>query len=257
MTHIEHVGERKTCKRGCVRARRHLPTCDGIEGHHDACRGCLPRDAEHGFLCYGCHKRLVDFLTNAGYQMELLALMSGHKGQGELTAETQARITTTWRTDSNQVLRTLYAKATTTAVTASEPYRIAVADAEEAIKDRLGMWVIHLVNDYAIRAPEADTVKAYATWLLRHIERLEHREAIGDELEDLSEIMSTAHGLAPWRESVTRLRGIPCPECHTTALVLIESESDVTCLRCKATMTHERYGIWTKILADEHKERAG
>lgn len=242
------MSEHRTCARGCVVARRHAGCPDP-----DECRGCLPRVAEFGYLCYGCHRRLLNLLENAGYQVDLLRLMSGLKGEHELTAVTQARLGTGWRLDNDAPWHTLYAKSGTLAAHQAEPVRLACIDSERQIEDRLMLWAVHLVNDYAMAGPEPG-VAEHAAWLVRQVERLEWREAIGDELEEWCEVMSQAHTLAPWREQVARLRGIPCPECHATTLAMFGGDSDVTCLRCEATMSHARYDIWTRILADKQRK---
>ena len=242
----------RTCARGCTVARRHLADCED----QDTCRGCQPRTAEYGDLCFGCYKRLLNLLDVAAGQMTLLDVMAGLKGEVELTAMTTAKIRTAWRTDSDQDFRTLYAKGVIAAHSASEPIRLACIDAQRQIEDRLSLWVMHLVSDYAMTDPEGG-VQAMADFLTRHVERLVWREAIGDELEEFCSIMSQAHTLAPWRNVAARLRGIPCPECQTTMLVMFGGDSDVTCLRCKATMSHARYGLWTRMLAQEHTKAAG
>jgi len=241
--------EHRPCARGCTVARKHLAACEDQE----TCRGCQPRTAEYGDLCFGCYKRLLNLLDVAAGQVTLLDVMSGLKGEVELTSMTTAKIRTSWRTDSDQDFRTLYAKAAVAAHGSSEPLRLACIDAQRQIEDRLNLWVMNLVNDYDMSDPEGGPL-AMAAFLVRHVERLVWRPSIGDELEEFASIMTQAHTLAPWREVVARLRGIPCPECHTTTLVMFGGDSDVTCLRCKATMSHERYGVWTRILADEHRE---
>lgn len=240
----------RTCARGCTVARRHLAACPD----QDACRGCQPREAEHGYLCYGCHRRLLNLLESATGQSDLLRLMAGLKGEVEMTAVTIARLGTGWRTESDQRWDMLYAKGGVVGAESAEPIRLACIDAEREIEDRIALWVVHLVNDYAMTDVEAG-VDAGARFLVQQLERLEWREAIGDELEAFMEIMSQAHPLAPWREQVARLRGIPCPECQATTLVMFGGDSDVTCIRhaCRATMSHERYGIWTRMLADEQR----
>lgn len=242
--------EHRTCARGCTVARRHLAACEDQE----TCRGCQPRTAEYGYLCFGCHKRLLNLLEVAGGQAMLLDVMAGLTGEVEMTALTTAKIRTMWRTASDQDFRYLYARSAIASHQASEPLRLACIDSQREIVDRLELWVMHLVNDY--RTPEpGDTPHEMGEYLLRHVERMEWRDAIGDELEKFCEVMSQAHSLAPWRETAARLRGIPCPECHATTLVMFGGDSDVTCLRCKAAMTHARYGVWTRMLADEHREQ--
>lgn len=240
------------CTRGCTVWNRHLSACED----RDECRGCQPRTAEFGNLCYGCHKRLTNLLGVAGGQSLLLHAMAGDRGEVELTAMTTAKIRTMWRTDTTESFSTLYAKAIVASHEASEPIRLACIDSAREIEDRLSLWTVHLVGDHRLNDPEAD-VLALGVFLRRPdvLPLLESRASIGDEVEEFMSVMSQAHSLAPWREQVARLRGIPCPECHTTTLVMFGGESDVTCLRCKATMDEHRYGIWTRVLADEQRRK--
>jgi hypothetical protein len=59
------VTETKPCIRGCGIRNRHLPDCDGETPSGRPCKGCLPRRAEHGNLCWPCHRRLELMLTDA------------------------------------------------------------------------------------------------------------------------------------------------------------------------------------------------
>ena len=242
--------EHQPCVRGCTVWNHHISDCED----RDACRGCQPREAEFGLLCFGCHKRLLNLLGVAGGQSMLLHAMAGDTGEVEMTAVTTAKIRTMWRTDSDQDFRTLYAKAVVASHGASEPVRLACIDSAREIEDRLSLWCVNLVNDHQLADVE-DDVRLMGAFLGRHSLLLEHRPGIGDEMQQFTEVMSQAHSLAPWREQVARLRGIPCPECHTTTLVMFGGESDVTCLRCKATMDQHRYGIWTRVLADEQRRK--
>ena len=145
----------------------------------------------------------------------------------------------------------------------AEPIRLACLDAARELEDWLQVVVCLIEGDYRMAGPREDTIASCTSWLVANIERLEWREDISDRVfapadpkrpaQALGDIMSRAHSLAPWRESVARLRGIPCPECHAVALVRFGGDQDVTCLRCQATMPPQRYGIWTRILADEHR----
>lgn len=251
MTDFERT-EHRTCVRGCTVARRHLAACED----RDACWGCQPRTAEHGLLCYPCHSRLVNLLEVAAGQVLLLRVMAGHAGEVEMSSPTVAKLGTGWRVGSDEPWATLYAKAVTHGGSASEPLRVTCVDLEREIEDRIALWVVNLINDYRMNDVEAG-VKAGAEFLLRQVERLEYRPGIGDECEEFFDIMSRAHSAAPWRDEPARLRGIPCPECTATTLAMFGGDSDVTCIRCKATMPHSRYLIWAKILADEQKEAAG
>lgn len=249
--HYERT-EHRACIRGCTVARRHLSGCPDQE----ACRGCQPRTAEHGQLCYPCHSRLVQLLEVAPGQVTLLRVMVGLAGEVEMSSPTVARLGTGWRVDSDAPWAMLYAKAVNHGGAASEPLRVTCIDLEREIEDRIAAWVMTVLVDYAMNDIEAG-VKAGAAFLLRQVERLEAREAIGDEAEEFFDIMSRAHSAAPWRDEPARLRGIPCPECTATTLAMFGGDSDVTCIRCKATMPHSRYLIWARILADEQKGKAG
>lgn len=46
----------------CRRRDQHYASCD-----NDACRGCVPRSATHGYLCSVCYRRLVDALGRLGW----------------------------------------------------------------------------------------------------------------------------------------------------------------------------------------------
>ena len=56
-----------TCSRGCINWRRHIDDCED-----ETCRGCEPREAEHGTLCETCHVDLVGILLDAPRQVREL-----------------------------------------------------------------------------------------------------------------------------------------------------------------------------------------
>lgn len=255
------VSELRYCLRGCRRARRHLPDCPDAE-----CRGCEPRQAEHGWLCYGCHRRLVELLTAIPGQLHLLRVMADARGEFELSAPTTARLTSAQpRVTTAADVRPLYARRVGVAYGPSEPIRLACLDVARELDDWVHVLTCRVVEDYQAAGPQEETSEAYAAWLLAQVERVEWREDVADrvfapgdprndrEPKSLAHIMSRAHSLAPWREQVAHLHGIPCPECQATTLARFGGSQDVTCLRCDATMGPERYGIWVRILADEQR----
>lgn len=254
------MSEIRQCRRGCTRARRHLAACQDV----DSCRGCEPRQAEFGWLCYGCHKRMLDLLIHLPGQVALLLAMADARGEVELTAPTTARLSAAApRITTARDVRALYAHRSAAVHGPTEPIRLSCLDAARELEDWLQVVVCLIEGDYQMGGPQEDTIASYASWLVANVERLEWREDIADRVfapadpyrpaQALGDIMSRAHSLAPWRESVARLPGIPCPECHAVALVRFGGDEDVTCLHCRATMPPERYGIWTRILADEHR----
>ena len=48
--------------RSCTVKGEHLAACDGWRGARE-CRGCLPRPAEHGLLCWNCWENVVRVMT--------------------------------------------------------------------------------------------------------------------------------------------------------------------------------------------------
>lgn len=48
--------------RSCTVKGQHADVCNGWRGSRE-CRGCLPKPAQHGLLCWNCWEQLVDTLT--------------------------------------------------------------------------------------------------------------------------------------------------------------------------------------------------
>lgn len=210
------------CARGCVVARRHATDCEDTE----TCRGCLPRDAEFGLLCYGCHMRLMDMLTTAPGQVALLETVKA------------ATLAHPFKED--------HERGGGEDDGAPTPFDLAVHDTIVAIGDVLSAWVEMLCEDYAMAGPERFTVYSGSTWLRAQHARLEACPGIGDLWQELADVMAQAHALAPWREEQTRIKGVPCPECHRTRLVLFGGDEDLTCLTCNARVSPGRYAIWSR-----------
>jgi len=298
MTDLHHLetSAPTPCIRGCTRARRHVTECED----RDECKGCFPRPAEHGLLCYPCHSRLHNLLTNAPGQYALLRAMAAKSGEQQLSQETIARIGDGWRLSNDVRHQGPYARASVSTEQV-DPIRLAAIDAAEVLADVMSELVETVVTDYQAKGPTRllsqadrddprkkvwkpgrsfaydkvethgagkDAMTGYyvwvdppakfeigsaSRWLLAQIERLEHYEDIGDTMETFAEAMSQGHALAPWREQVARLKGIPCIECHRSSLVIYGGDEDVTCQTCNATMTPGRYAIWIRVLADRQK----
>lgn len=129
-------------------------------------------------------------------------------------------------------------------------------------------------------------VSRYANWLLRHIEpllagtgvapsdldvaamlspgegmleqdtpeqdladlRARQVVAVWDEL---GELMSRAHALAPWRPVPTKLEGIPC---RCGALALHDYGTEIQCSACRWNFSRETYRIWTVVLGRRYED---
>lgn len=242
-------------------ARKHVDDCED----QDVCKGCQPREAKHGLLCPGCYVRLLDWLKNAPGQHALLAIATEPSLAQALKADVIDE-----PSDG-----------------APSPLNVAAASAMTDLTDILSAWVemlcdqdgmhgpIAMMTRSAIEHPQGRQlnprwsrwcgesvwcdpprlfeIHSACTWLTAQIERLTWCPGIGDLWGELGEAMSQAHALAPWREQAARLRGIECPECHAIALARYGGDEHVTCQRCNAHVSPDRYAIWVRMLAAEHK----
>ncbi|WP_346007448.1 hypothetical protein [Janibacter terrae] len=275
------------CVRGCTQARQHVTDCED----RDTCDGCLPRPAEHGHLCHSCHRRLVQWLADVPAQVHLLRLVTGKASPNSLPdiVETNAKIVTTWRTDSGQGYPSgLYAKGTPHAVAEGEPVRLAAIDVAQELEDWISIQIEELVERYDAAGPERAlttherlngrhgrmrlgmrnterpeyvwtppppryVLAPGARWLLAQVGRFEYDPGIGDLYGELGEMMSRAHALAPWRQETAVLDGIECPECHRMGLVRYGGDDFVSCTMCPAHIEEDRYWAWVRILNEERR----
>lgn len=249
------------CIRGCVQARQHETECPD----QDACKGCQPREADHGQLCYGCHVRLLDWLKNAPWQHYLL----GYAAEPNLS---QAL--------NDAIRATIFGTPT--------PLNVAAASCMTDLTDILSSWVEMLADQFAMSGPVSVStqnqrenprgrqlnprwshyagesvwcdppplfeIRGACTWLSAQIERLESHPAIGDLWDELGSVMSQAHCLAPWREQAARLKKIACPECHAYTLARFGGDEHVTCTRCNVHLPPKRYAIWVRILISDREK---
>ena len=131
------------------------------------------------------------------------------------------------------------------------PLGVAILDARQQLRDRLTLWVDDVCEHSGLTGPRRHDVKVDAKFLLTWLSTIERYDWVGDWFEELAETMTDAHAVAPWRPEFNRLRGIPCPSCHSKSLGIYGGESDVTCTECRDIFTPARYGIWTRMLAEE------
>lgn len=222
----------QACARGCALLRRHLSECEGA--NDESCRGCLPRRAEHGRLCFPCHRRFELMLTDAPTVYRWLT--------GNLTAgEGQAPAKTGWITGSKGDGPPL-------------PIKAHIFDARELLQDQLSAWADDLIEGRNLTGPSHHTVEADAKFLLTWLSTVESLEWVADWFEELAETLGQAHALAPWRPEVKRCQGVPCPECGEVNLVIYGGESDVTCMSCRLMIPERQFGLWEQIVKDEARE---
>ena len=251
------------CIRGCVQARKHQTECPDRAD----CKGCAPRYAGHGLLCFGCHVRLADMLRNAPGQHTLLKIAQ------------EPSMSQVMKGDADMV------RAAGDGVPSA--LNVAAASSATDLTDILSSWVEMICEQYDMRGPTSlmsrngienpqgrqlnprwsrwckesiwcdppiiFEIHTASLWLLAQIERLERCAGIGDLWTELAEVMSQSHSLAPWREQVARLKGIECPECHAIALARYGGDEHVTCQRCNAHVEPGRYAIWVRQLTAERE----
>lgn len=221
------------CARGCTVRRRHLAACE----NPDDCRGCEPRAARHGRLCWPCHRRLS------------LMLVDAPQVDGWLNANLAASTSSAAKED--------YERARGSADGSPAPLKVAVLDVRQELSDQLASWVDNLCEEHVggdgrpLRGPDSHTVAADAGYLLTWLDRVEASDWVADLWDELAETMSAAHALAPWRPEMRRCHGISCPECEETTLVIFGGDEDVTCLSCRALILPARYGLWVRVLVEE------
>ena len=138
------------CERGCTRARRHEPDCEGGE-----CQGCLPMAAHHGRLCCDCWSRLRSMIVSAPRQVEALRTAVQPSSTATLTAETQARTAKRPRTESSQSLIGPSARMTVASASNPEPIRLACVDAETDLMDLLASLVDDVAEESGSPRPVA------------------------------------------------------------------------------------------------------
>lgn len=201
--------------------RRHLDNCEGD------CRGCLPRRAQHGHLCWPCHRRLELWLTDADTVDRWL---TGNMTTGQGTDPESPRITGS----KEQPL----------------PIKALVFDQRQVLRDFYAGTVDELAEKENLTEIGRHNVKADAKLLLRWLPRLEYWSHIGDLWEYLCDEMAQAHALAPWRPAVKRVGSIPCPECAEVNLIIFGGESDVTCGSCGLIIPEAAFGLWERIVRD-------
>lgn len=260
------------CIRACIAPRRHVFTEGEGRACTEDCPGCLPRKAEYGHLCHACHKRLDQSLRDAPGQVAILLADLAPAYARQLTAETMARVGAHSMSAGDTWPSGLYAKASASPQE-GEALRLAHLDLAQELADWISTLVERLCEDHGmtgpprlLNGPESDPrrcghppwrfdVATACAWLRERdiLHRVEMYLRVGDDFEELRELMGRAHALRPWREEMARLPGISCPNCHHTSLVRYGGEEDVECQTpwCRSVFEWDRYAIWVRRITAE------
>lgn len=210
------------CAMGCHQRGQHLTDCEDRE----TCRGCLPRQARHGRLCWPCHRRLDLLLTDAETVDRWL---TANMASGQGAASEGAKITGS----KEQPL----------------PIKAALYDVRQELRDHWSTWVDWLIERHglsSVRSSVGEDTRRLLSWL----DRIEEWEQIDDLFEYTLDLFSRAHALAPWRPAMRRVGTIPCPECGEVNLAIYGGEEDITCLSCRHMIRAEHFPLWERIVRE-------
>lgn len=224
-----------TCVRGCTRLGMHHGGCGVVLEEPEAdCRGCMPRGATDGLLCWPCYRRLHLMLTDLPWIERWLEVTAGRTAASALREDHEMR-----RGGEDDG--------------APAPVDLAAIDHRETLRIALDGWVEVLTDHSVLVGPDVRTAATCAAYLLTHLDRLADMDFIDALWADVADLTSTAHAIAPWRPTAQRVPHVPCPECQRVALVIFGGDEDVTCTACRAMIPPGRYGIWVRIFEAEHR----
>lgn len=220
------------CIRGCGIRNRHTDDCEGTTPSGKPCRGCLPRRAEFGQLCWPCHHRLKMLLTDAAV---LDHWLTGNLGAGDGAAAAKQD----------------FEQRPGAPDGSPAPLKVDLYDARQALRDHWAEWVEWLCERETLHGPDVHDAERDATYLLTWLDRVEDWDTIGDLWDQTAYLVSCAHALAPWRPEAKRVPRLACPECGEVNLVIFGGDAHVTCGSCRAVILAEHLGLWERIVESE------
>lgn len=182
-----------TCVRGCTITGQHATECADGE-----CRGCLPRPAEVGALCWWCIKRLRETLA------EIPALVAWLNAAGAPLARFGATSDGRGNGDSSETV----------------PMHAAWLEADELDAEVAG-WAMAVIEDHPVPLTGPKAVALHpAEWLDRHHETLATMEFVDMALDELTRSVARlkARFPPPWAVEPARKVPIPCPRCGGMSL---------------------------------------
>ncbi len=165
---------------GCRITGQHLPTCEG-----DDCRGCLPRQADDGNACGRCAAWLrgqLDVIRDLALDARAVARGEVRRSSGGASGKPGSR----------------------------PPLNDGATDALDAIGNRLGTWVRHVIEERGITGPtgSGDVLAACARFLAANLPWLVHRPELDEFAADVRDCASRIRGIVDGRAEMTFLG--PC-----------------------------------------------
>jgi hypothetical protein len=247
------------CARSHAVPGEHTPPCTCTREcpeHTGHCTGCLPVMEDRGLLCARCADQLEGFL-------------GAQEGLGEEGREVHGL---PWAYDHLEHAYPSLSQAPGgggSSIEDAEAERLAnVVSLRADIHDVLAAWTDAVADGLAgpdltlgITATPATILekarrirtRRRAAWLLAHADALHAHPAVAEAWQELADLMSRAHALAPWRPAPTKLEGIPC---RCGALALHDYGTEVQCAACRWNFSRETYGIWVKVLGRRYDDES-
>lgn len=215
------------CVTGCTLRDQHHDDCT-----HEACRGCLPRAADHGLLCARCFGALLDGLALVPVMLDHLTVM------GRLAGDAHAKpLTDDPPTHGDPAHGTVLPAAT---LAADELRRLVAAWADVARET-------HPANlrGHRARPWHGDA----ATWLLSHAAWAARQDWVDDLRTELAQTLATLRARWPLPDDVEHDRAVPavpCPRCDVVALryyppAHFRQPFAVACMDCGRLFTEDEW----------------
>jgi len=140
----------------------------------------------------------------------------------------------------------------------------ALSDQRYELSDRIAAMVEWTCETFDLTGPGQMAMKPMCDFLLAWLTKIEAEDRWITQVlgtphsavpvvhwwNELAEVTSDCHALAPWRPEMRRCAGIDCPECHTQNLVIFGGDDCVSCLSCRLIIPPAKYGLWVRMLAE-------
>ena len=237
----------KGCIRGCVQRGRHIDGC-GV-----GCVGCNPRPAEHGLLCKSCYYRLSEWLGGDMPEPDWWDRPANRRREiaGSLTWAREA--VTIAAGDGLHGIA--YDVDRVSSGDTPAPVNLSRLVLLAEIDDTVGSWLGYWVSERGLRGVDHFELAYACRYLSSWIDQLVEWEPIGDFWDELADLVSRAHAIAPWRRERRSCANVPCVECARTALFVYGGDDFVTCVECGYLLSLDEYERWVRIVADDAKPK--
>lgn len=236
------------CLRGCTVGDQHLDDCE-VED----CPGCQPRRAVLGLLCATCVRHLEDWLSNDVADPDWYTQPADRRRE--------IRSSLAWAvhcvdTAIDRGITGIAYDGDRVGVTKAPPAPVNLArlDVMRDIDDTMSSWLEAWCAHRGLRGPDTYELTYACRYLASWIDELAAWEPVRDMWDEIQQLMSRAHALAPWRQQARRCEGVPCPDCGQPNLVVYDGDDLVTC-RCGVTLHRDEYTRWVRVIADEARPK--